>query len=176
MPERARQLILDAARDQVVDFGLESLSVRSVARRAHYSPAGLYRHFESIEALRHALREQVSKELGEYVAQDLRSADVPDAPATGRSVATWVDDNREIAELVLSDDAVMSTIVEVEELWTTLTLKDLPLEQRQSVATLSWDIHRSILRMRQTHPGVDHEALYVAATEFVAQAARDGLF
>lgn len=43
---RTRRAILDAALTLIVEGGVENLSLREVARRADYSPAGLYRYFD----------------------------------------------------------------------------------------------------------------------------------
>jgi AcrR family transcriptional regulator len=46
-----RQLILDAARQVFAEEGLEGASLRAIAIRAGYTPAALYFHFESKEAI-----------------------------------------------------------------------------------------------------------------------------
>ena len=49
--ERKRELILDAARDVFAEEGLDGASLRAIAVRAGYTPAALYFHFDSKEAL-----------------------------------------------------------------------------------------------------------------------------
>ncbi len=53
--ERTRQSILQVALELVIEKGLNKLSLREIARRADYSPAGLYEYFggkdEIVEAL-----------------------------------------------------------------------------------------------------------------------------
>lgn len=49
--EHKRELILDAARQVFVEEGLEGASLRAIAVRAGYTPAALYFHFESKEAI-----------------------------------------------------------------------------------------------------------------------------
>ncbi|MGN6550187.1 MAG: TetR family transcriptional regulator, partial [Pararhizobium sp.] len=49
--ELKRSLILQAARAAFETEGLEGTSLRSIAARAGYTPAALYFHFESKEAL-----------------------------------------------------------------------------------------------------------------------------
>jgi AcrR family transcriptional regulator len=46
-----RELILDAARQIFAEEGLEGASLRAIAVRAGYTPAALYFHFESKEAI-----------------------------------------------------------------------------------------------------------------------------
>jgi AcrR family transcriptional regulator len=46
-----RDLILDAAREVFAAEGLEGASLRAIATRAGYTPAALYFHFESKEAI-----------------------------------------------------------------------------------------------------------------------------
>ncbi len=46
-----RDLILDAAKQIFVEEGLEGASLRAIAVRAGYTPAALYFHFESKEAI-----------------------------------------------------------------------------------------------------------------------------
>src|SRR6201991_3694299 len=46
-----RDLILDAARDVFAAEGLEGASLRAIANRAGYTPAALYFHFDSKEAI-----------------------------------------------------------------------------------------------------------------------------
>ena len=53
--ERSRQTILQAALALVIEKGLHKLSLREIARRADYSPAGLYEYFASKDAIVEAL-------------------------------------------------------------------------------------------------------------------------
>ncbi|MEI6160783.1 MAG: helix-turn-helix domain-containing protein, partial [Roseococcus sp.] len=49
--ELGRQRILDAAREVFAEEGLEGASLRAIAARAGYTPAALYFHFNSREAI-----------------------------------------------------------------------------------------------------------------------------
>ena len=49
--EHKRELILDAARKVFASEGLEGASLRAIATRAGYTPAALYFHFDSKEAI-----------------------------------------------------------------------------------------------------------------------------
>jgi AcrR family transcriptional regulator len=53
--ERSRQTILQAALELVIEKGLSKLSLREIARRADYSPAGLYEYFGSKDEIIEAL-------------------------------------------------------------------------------------------------------------------------
>src|ERR1044072_7512545 len=46
-----REVILDAARQSLTEEGLEGASLRAIATRAGYTPAALYFHFDSKEAI-----------------------------------------------------------------------------------------------------------------------------
>ncbi len=51
LAESKRQLILDAAREVFASEGLEGASLRAIAAKAGYTPAALYFHFSSKEAI-----------------------------------------------------------------------------------------------------------------------------
>jgi AcrR family transcriptional regulator len=53
--ERTRQTILQAALELVIEKGINKLSLREIARRADYSPAGLYEYFGSKDEIIEAL-------------------------------------------------------------------------------------------------------------------------
>lgn len=67
-PELKRGLILDAARQVFTETGLEGASLRSIAARAGYTPAALYFHFESKEAIYAELLRQSLEALAAAVA------------------------------------------------------------------------------------------------------------
>jgi AcrR family transcriptional regulator len=52
-----RQAILDAARDLFVAEGYDRVSIRKIAQRIEYSPAGIYRYFTGKEDIFYALAE-----------------------------------------------------------------------------------------------------------------------
>jgi AcrR family transcriptional regulator len=69
-----KQMILDIARNMVIEYGHESLSIRQVAKQADYSPAGLYEYFSNKEALLMAIGAQESENMVESlqkVSEDL---------------------------------------------------------------------------------------------------------
>ncbi len=66
--EAKREAILDAAKEVFSESGLEGASLRAVASRAGYTPAALYFHFPSKEAIYAALLEESLISLGAAVA------------------------------------------------------------------------------------------------------------
>jgi AcrR family transcriptional regulator len=65
--EKTRQSILEAARKIIAQEGPAALSMRAIAQRIDYSPAGLYEYFDSKEAIVGAVCEQGHRRLTEYM-------------------------------------------------------------------------------------------------------------
>lgn len=63
-----RELILDAARSVFAEEGLEGASLRAIATRAGYTPAALYFHFDSKEAIYAEVLRQSLASLGDAVS------------------------------------------------------------------------------------------------------------
>ncbi len=76
--ERKRELILDAARAVFAAEGLEGASLRAIAARAGYTPAALYFHFDSKEAIYGELLGESLEALGEALESAVQdtSADI----------------------------------------------------------------------------------------------------
>ncbi len=68
--ERLREEILDAVRSVAIEDGWAGLTVRKVADRIEYSPASLYLHFDSKEAMLEEVRRQGWAQIGQF-ASDL---------------------------------------------------------------------------------------------------------
>lgn len=66
--ERTRHDILTAAIDIIAEDGADQLSLREIARRIDYSPAALYRHFDSKEAIVDAVCNEANRRLGDSLA------------------------------------------------------------------------------------------------------------
>ena len=80
--ERNREAILASARQLIVERGPDNLSLREVATRAGYSPAGLYRYFKDKDELIAATAEEGLRALAAHFA------DVPaDLPPIERIAA-----------------------------------------------------------------------------------------
>lgn len=69
--QRTQQAILDAARAIISHEGVAALSMRAIAERIDYSPAGLYEYFDSKDEIIAA----VCDEAFDQLAQTLRSTD-----------------------------------------------------------------------------------------------------
>ena len=71
---RTRDEILRAAREVVLDKGIDSFSLREVARRVDYSPAGLYEYFsgreEILEELAQLAMDGLSRAMNESAAEN----------------------------------------------------------------------------------------------------------
>jgi AcrR family transcriptional regulator len=61
--EASREDILEAARSLLLERGHDKLSLREVARRASFSPAGLYEYFDGKDALVNAVAERIERQL-----------------------------------------------------------------------------------------------------------------
>jgi AcrR family transcriptional regulator len=64
---RTRQEILDTALELLNESGPEGLSLREIARRVDYSPAGLYEYFDSKAAIVDALCLEADRRLRSYL-------------------------------------------------------------------------------------------------------------
>lgn len=85
--EDKREMILDAARLVFAEEGLDGASLRAIALRAGYTPAALYFHFESKEALyAEALRGSLDS-LGAAVGLAIADAATPAARLKGAAMA-----------------------------------------------------------------------------------------
>ncbi len=74
--ERSRQSILQAALELVIEKGLSKLSLREIARRADYSPAGLYEYFGSKDEIIEALVRDANQRFFEHLSRISRSLPV----------------------------------------------------------------------------------------------------
>ena len=101
-----REQILDAARRIVREEGIESLSMRAVARAIGYSPAALYEYFPAKEDVIDALYFEGAEGLDGRM-RDAMAALPPEASATatftylGRAYRAYAHDQPELYRLVL---------------------------------------------------------------------------
>lgn len=65
---KSRESILDAAARLIVTKGYENVSLREIAKLSDYSPAGLYKHFDSKMAIIQAVQERENGKLLEFLA------------------------------------------------------------------------------------------------------------
>jgi len=73
--QKTRQAILDTAQALISEKGADGISIREIARRIDYSPAGLYEYFDSKDDLVAAVCADGMKQLG--VAFKQVPADLP---------------------------------------------------------------------------------------------------
>lgn len=87
------EALLEAAIALIEENGVESLSVREVAKRAGVSPGAPFRHFSSKTALLTAVAEQAMNRLTEAVAAELQAAGdagpVAALRAVGQGYLNW---------------------------------------------------------------------------------------
>ncbi|MFZ4816624.1 MAG: TetR/AcrR family transcriptional regulator, partial [Phototrophicaceae bacterium] len=65
--EKTRQAILDAALDIISEKGALNLSLREIARRIDYSPAGLYEYFAGKDEIIQAVCDNALAQLRDYL-------------------------------------------------------------------------------------------------------------
>jgi AcrR family transcriptional regulator len=85
--EHKRGLILKAARKVFEAEGLEGASLRAIAARAGYTPAALYFHFDSKEAIYAEVLLASLKALGKSVNAAVAKAKDPDARLRAAALA-----------------------------------------------------------------------------------------
>lgn len=76
--EQTRAVLVDAARDHLLDAGLDSFSLREVARRADLAPSAVYNHFPDKDRLIMALGMESVQTLSSFLVS------VPAQPAGAR--------------------------------------------------------------------------------------------
>lgn len=77
LAQNKRRAILDAARQTFAEDGLERASLRAIAARAGYTPAALYFHFDSKEAIYAELLRDSLAALGQSVARAVKKTQDP---------------------------------------------------------------------------------------------------
>src|SRR3712207_5290272 len=82
-----RGLILDAAREVFAAEGLEGASLRAIATRAGYTPAALYFHFASKEAIYAEVLQGSLAALGLAVDDAVARAQAPEARLRAAAMA-----------------------------------------------------------------------------------------
>lgn len=76
--QRTYDAILEAARDIIHERGVDALSIRSIAERIDYSPAGLYEYFGSKEEIIAAVCMQGHRRLKQYLESVDSSLPMPE--------------------------------------------------------------------------------------------------
>ena len=105
-----RELILDAAKQIFAAEGLEGASLRAIAVRAGYTPAALYFHFESKEAIYAEVLKASLASLGgavdQAVAQTRTAAQRLKAAAMARGLMIYPSSG--CADGILGDHALLA--------------------------------------------------------------------
>ena len=65
--ERTKNAILDIATELIQSNGIENISLREIAKHADYSPAGLYKYFDSKAAIIQAVQARENQKLIELL-------------------------------------------------------------------------------------------------------------
>ncbi|HBP17722.1 MAG TPA: hypothetical protein DEA08_08010 [Planctomycetes bacterium] len=103
-----RERILDAARELVVEGGLDALTINGLARQLDYSPGALYRYFRSKEALIVALQVEAVETFRGLLQERLRS--LSEAPPLARILAV-VEVHRQLADVSPADYRLVSATI-----------------------------------------------------------------
>ena len=61
--EKNKETILDAATQQIYEKGIENISIREIAKEADYSPAALYKYFDSKDTIIQAVQARENQQL-----------------------------------------------------------------------------------------------------------------
>jgi len=70
--ERTKNNILDAAKALIWENGYEKLSLRAIARRVDYSPAGLYEYYRDKDEIIMALAKRIERQLADALKSSLK--------------------------------------------------------------------------------------------------------
>ena len=76
--QRTHQAILDAARQIIAEKGVDNLSMRAIAKKIDYSPAGLYEYFGSKDEIIAAVCDEGNNRLVEYMGSVDPTLDIND--------------------------------------------------------------------------------------------------
>lgn len=101
-----RQALMDAACEQIDQYGTEKLSLRALARDAGVSPTAPYRHFPSKNCLLASIAVQGFQELGEKLEQDIARIDgdcLEHLTASGHTYVNYAVENPAKFHLMFGD-------------------------------------------------------------------------
>lgn len=128
-----RQAILDAARELISERGPYGLSLREVARRIDYSPAGLYEYFDGKDDLLAAVLEEGFERFAAYllaVPQDLPPREY--LLELGKSYLRFADQNPQHFMLIFNSPGVCDA-PDAEAMVSSSTLSALINAVRRSI-------------------------------------------
>lgn len=111
--ERAelKELILLKAKEILLKFGHEGLSIRKIATEIEYSPATIYLYFKDKDDILHELMEIGFKKLGEYMKDVFKEEDpIKRIYLTGKSYIKFGLENKDWYDLMFNSDKPMKHI------------------------------------------------------------------
>jgi AcrR family transcriptional regulator len=179
--QRTHEQILEAAAEQLLEEGLEELSLPRAAKRARVSVPTVYRHFPTQEAL--------MRELTEWVGSRININEVPEnvdefAEWVPRLFATWDENEALIRARLLSRvhrqihrEARHRKDEEIEKAMEDVTAQLDPLDARRACALVrllvsgaAWEMMRDSWDLTGEQAG---EALAWATSVLVAELRRN---
>jgi len=84
--EKTKNDILDAAKALIWENGYEKLSLRAIARRVDYSPAGLYEYYRDKDEIIMALATRIERQLADALKNSLKPEKQQDEKPQGHDV------------------------------------------------------------------------------------------
>ncbi len=119
--QKTKQAILETARELITEKGLEGFSVREIARRIDYSPAGLYEYFDNKNEIVAAVWAEGVERLNAYLNQV--PADLPPSERLLRLGLAYLDFARNNPEHFM---LIFTTLPSGHESFVELTEADSP--------------------------------------------------
>lgn len=111
--ERAelKELILLKAKEILLTYGHEGLSIRKIATEIEYSPATIYLYFKDKDDILHELMEIGFKLLGDYMKEVFQESDpVKKIYLTGKAYIRFGLENKDWYDLMFNSDKPMKHI------------------------------------------------------------------
>ncbi len=98
--QRMREKILAAARSLSLEDGFENISLRAIARRMDYSPAGLYEYFSGKDAIIDGLCEESDKEMAAHMKRAADNSEEHPLVALGAAYVQFALENADSFQLL----------------------------------------------------------------------------
>lgn len=93
--DKTKRFILKQAKNMIRSNGVDKFSLRALAAKCDYSPAGLYEYFSSKQALMQAIALGIEKEMKYYLEQAGVGNDLDDLKALGLQYIAYGKNNPE---------------------------------------------------------------------------------
>ena len=98
--QHMREKILAAAKSLSLEDGFENISLRAIARRMEYSPAGLYEYFSGKDAIIDGLCEETDKEMAAHMKRAVQSSDEHPLVALGAAYVQYALEHADSFQLL----------------------------------------------------------------------------